>query len=99
LSNPARSFDPKSLSAGLIAAPDSACTLVGLFNAVSYGAKTIRSLQLARYAMVFLNSASAAKAGEITPEVATYIGDILTKTVTETLPDGTTETTKAATDS
>lgn len=70
---------------------DNACSVYGMINAVSYGAKTIRSLQMIRYAMIFLNTASMIKAGTARPGDVSYIGNTITK-VTEANP-------KSATDS
>lgn len=82
---------------------DAGCSMHGAMQAVSYGAKTIRTLQMARYAMIFLSSASIIKAGDATPENVNYLNNILTKTVNETVVDDAgnevTRRTKAATDS
>jgi surface antigen len=58
---------------------DNACSVYGAINAVSYGAKTIRSLQMIRYAMIFLNTASMIKAGTARPGDVSYIGNTITK--------------------
>jgi hypothetical protein len=107
LEHPERHFDAKQLTGvalgGLVAAPDAACSFYGLYREVSFGAKTIRSGQMARYAQTFLTVSSMIKAGEATPEDVSYLGNLLTKTVQETTTndDGSsgTVTTKAATDS
>lgn len=100
-------LDAKSLAGGVLGgvagASDAACSFYGMYRAVSFGAKTIRSVQMARYAMIFLNTASMIKSGDATPEDVSYLGDLLTKTVNEETTDETGvvtyTTTKAATDS
>lgn len=88
---------------GVTAIPDSVCSFYAFTKAVSYGAKTIRAVQVARYAMVFLNLASMIKAGDAKPEDVSYAADILTKTVNEEVTDENgktvTVTSKSATDS
>lgn len=74
---------------------DTACNVFTMIDAVSQGAKLIRGVQMARFAMVFLSTASMIKAGDARAEDVSYLGDLLTKTYR--LPDGT--TTKTATDS
>ena len=57
---------------------DNACTIYGAVQAVGYGAKTIRAIQLARYAMAFFTVADMIKAGKAKPEDVAYLGTILT---------------------
>lgn len=75
---------------------DSACTAYGAIQAVGYAAKTVRALQLARYAMIFLNVADQIKAGVAKPEDVSYLGKILT---TEVAATATTPKLGSATDS
>ena len=60
---------------------DSACGAYGAIQAVSYGAKAVRAVQLARYAMIFHNTASAIKDGSARSEDVTYLGNILTTVI------------------
>ena len=60
---------------------DNACTVYGSIKALGYAAKTIRALQLARYAMIFLNVADQIKAGTAKAEDVSYLGKILTTEV------------------
>lgn len=57
---------------------DMACQAYTAVKTLGYAAKTIRAIQLARYAMVFLNTADQIKAGTATPEDVAYLGGILT---------------------
>lgn len=61
---------------------DSACTAYTTIQAVGYAAKMVRTIQLARYAMIFLNVADQIKAGEAKEEDVSYLGKILTSEVT-----------------
>lgn len=70
---------------------DNACTVYGMINAVSFGAKVIRNAQMARYAMIFLTTASMIKAGTAKADDVNFLGNALTKT--------TTTNSKSATDS
>lgn len=63
---------------------DGTCTAYGAVQAVGYAAKTVRALQLARYAMLFLNVADMIKAGTAKPEDVSYLGKIITTTVAAT---------------
>lgn len=56
---------------------DTACTIYGSVQAVGYGAKTIRAIQLARYAMAFFTVADMIKAGKAKPEDVAFLGTIL----------------------
>lgn len=69
---------------------DAACQVYRGVEAVGFAAKTVRALQLARFAMLFLNVADQIKAGDAKPEDVSYLGKILTSTNSEG---------KAATDS
>jgi hypothetical protein len=68
-----------------------ACEVYSASQAVSNAAKAVRSLQLQRFAMVFLNNADQTKAGTADPDTISYLGKILTT------PDPVTK--KTATDS
>lgn len=58
---------------------DDACQAYGALQAVGYAAKTVRAIQLARYAMAFLKTADMIKAGTAKPEEVAYMGGILTE--------------------
>lgn len=59
---------------------DGYCQAYGALNALGYAAKTIRAIQLARYAMAFMKVADEIKAGgEIAPETVAFMGGILTE--------------------
>lgn len=60
-------------------AVDNACQAYGALQAVGYAAKTVRAIQLARYAMAFLKTADMIKAGTAKPEEVAYMGGILTE--------------------
>lgn len=77
---------------------DNACSVYGMFKAVSMGAKVIRGAQMARFAMVFLTTASMIKAGDAKADDVSYLGTMLTQTY-RTQVDGQSVLTKAATDS
>ena len=78
---------------------DNACSVYGMMKAVSIAAKTIRMAQMARFAMVFLTTASMIKAGDAKPEDVSFLGTVLTKTFTSTDSKGGKATTLPATDS
>lgn len=61
----------------VIGAVDNACTVYNMSRAVAAAAKAARSLQLAQYAMVYLNVADKIKAGNATPEEVEYLGQKL----------------------
>jgi N-acetylmuramoyl-L-alanine amidase len=63
---------------------DTVCTAYKTVKTVGYAAKTIRALQLARYAMLFLNVADQIKAGEAKAEDVAYLGKILTTEIVST---------------
>jgi|GEM_PF-792333 len=63
---------------------DNACTAYNAVRAVGFAAKTVRALQLARYAMIFLNVADQIKAGTAKSEDVAYLGKILTTEVAAT---------------
>lgn len=67
---------------GVLGVTDSACTVMNTIRAISAGAKTIRAIQLAQYAMIFLKTADAIKTGDASPEEVEYIGNKLTATDT-----------------
>lgn len=59
---------------------DGACEIYRGVKAVGLAAKTVRTLQLARYAMIFLNVADQIKAGTAKAADVSYLGKILTST-------------------
>lgn len=59
-------------------AVDTACQAYSAVRGLGYAAKTVRAIQLARYAMVFVNTADQIKAGTAKPEDVAYLGGILT---------------------
>ncbi|MFZ1250272.1 MAG: hypothetical protein WAR37_02380 [Candidatus Microsaccharimonas sp.] len=67
-----------SKSIGIIGAADTACQARAALRGIGYAAKTIRALQLARYAMAFVNVGSQIRAGDAKPEDVAYLGGILT---------------------
>ncbi len=60
--------------------PDMACSIKQSFAALTFAAKTVRSAQLARFAMFFLTSADQIKAGKADPNTISFLGKILTST-------------------
>jgi hypothetical protein len=60
---------------------DNACTVYGAMRALGYAAKTVRAVQLARYAMIFLNVADQIKAGTAKAKDVAYLGKIVTTEV------------------
>lgn len=81
-------------------AVDDLCTIYGTTRAIGFAAKTVRAMQLARYAMLFLTIADQIKAGgNPAPEDVSYLGSVLTAETKSLGPDGKTMTSKAATDS
>lgn len=74
---------------------DNACMVYGWVKTISYTAKVVRAAQMVRYSMIFLNTASMIKAGRAKPDDVAFIGNTLTKIVTD--KDG--KQSKAATDS
>lgn len=60
---------------------DMACSAYKSIQALGYAAKGIRTLQLASYAMIFLNVADQIKAGDADAEDVAYLGTILTTEV------------------
>ena len=71
-----------------------ACTVYRTFRAVGYAAKAARTIQLASYAMLFLNVADQIKAGTAKPDDVSFLGTILTNESTNDLGVG-----ESATDS
>ncbi|MDB5179828.1 MAG: hypothetical protein JWN12_460 [Candidatus Saccharibacteria bacterium] len=57
---------------------DDACTAYSSVRALGYAAKTVRAVQLAHYALVFLNAADQIKAGTFSSADGAYLGGILT---------------------
>ena len=78
---------------------DNACVAYNTVRTVGFAAKTVRALQLARYAMVFLNVADQIKAGTADPDEVSYLGNILTKEFINKDPENGETTRKTATDS
>lgn len=78
---------------------DNVCLAYNTTRAVGFAAKTVRALQLARFAMIFLNVADQIKAGDAEPDDVSYLGNILTAEFTNTDPVTGETTQKSATDS
>lgn len=57
---------------------DIPCQAYSAVRGLGYAAKTVRAIQLARYAMIFLNTADQIKAGTAKPEDVAYLGGVLT---------------------
>lgn len=57
---------------------DAACQAYSAVRGLGYAAKTVRAIQLARYAMAFVTVADEIKAGTAKPEDVAYLGGILT---------------------
>lgn len=67
---------------------DTACTIYGTVRAIGFAAKTVRAVQLARYAMLFLKIADQIKAGgNPDPADVAYLGGVLTADVVSTVKD------------
>lgn len=62
---------------------DEVCTLYRTSLAIGYAAKTVRAMQLAFYAMMFLNVADQIKAGVAKDTDVSFLGSILTKESTD----------------
>ena len=75
---------------------DAKCTAYGLAQSLGYATKTVRALQLARYAMIFLNVADQIKAGVAKPEDVSYLGTILTTELAANTAAGTAAVRSAA---
>ncbi|HJM04484.1 MAG TPA: hypothetical protein QF549_02525 [Candidatus Saccharimonadaceae bacterium] len=59
---------------------DSYCMAYTTIKAIGYAGKTIRAVQLARYAMAFFKVADEIKAtGDVSPETVAFMGGILTE--------------------
>ncbi len=78
---------------------NNACGAYGAIQAVGYAAKTVRALQLARYAMIFLNVADQIKAGTAKPKDVAYLGTVLTTQFIAKDKHGNILSKKSATDS
>ena len=64
---------------------DDVCDIYNTLRAIGFAAKTVRAIQLAKYAMLFLNVADQIKAGgNPNPDDVEYLGNILTKEVVAT---------------
>ncbi len=57
---------------------DTACTAYGAVRAVGFAAKTVRALQLASYAMIFLKAADEIKNGTADAVTIAHLGGVLT---------------------
>jgi hypothetical protein len=82
VANGAKTFTPLASFGNIFKATgyvDNACQAYGALQAVGYAAKTVRAIQLARYAMAFLKTADMIKAGTAKPEEVAYMGGILTE--------------------
>lgn len=67
---------------------DNLCTVYGSIRAVGFAAKTVRALQLAKYAMIFLTIADQIKAGgNPNPDDVSYLGSVLTAEVSSVVKD------------
>lgn len=75
-------------------AVDDVCTVYRIYKAVGFAAKTVRTMQLASYAFLFMNVADQIKAGNANEADVSFLGTILTN---ESLDDE--ENPKSATDS
>lgn len=73
---------------------DNVCMVYGWVKGFSFAAKAIRAAEIARYAMMFLSTASMIKAGVAKADDVSYLGNLMTKVVTI---NG--KSTKSATDS
>ena len=78
---------------------DNACLAYNTVRSVGFAAKTVRVLQLARFAMIFLNEADQIKAGDANPDDVSYLGKILTTEFINKDPNTGETTKKSATDS
>lgn len=87
-------WDAGSSTIKITGLADNVCMVYGWVKGFSFAAKAIRAAQIARYAMMFLSTASMIKAGVAEPEDVNYLGNLMTKVTTT---DG--KKTKAATDS
>lgn len=69
----------------VVGALDSACTVKNTSNLIEDSSKTLRAAQEAGFAMAILNSADRAKASDstYTPEMSSFVGDMLTATDTD----------------
>lgn len=77
---------------------DNACTALNMVRTVGFAAKTIRALQLASYAMIFLRVADEIKAGTADASTVAYLGGVLTA-VTVDVKDTNKRISGSATDS
>ncbi len=59
---------------------DDGCTIYRTFRSLGYAAKAVRVMQLAGYAILFLQVADQIKAGDADPDDVSFYGDILTRT-------------------
>lgn len=59
---------------------DDACTIYRTFRSLGYAAKAVRVMQLAGYAILFLQVADQIKAGDADPDDVSFYGNVLTKT-------------------
>lgn len=78
---------------------DNVCMVYGWVKTISYVSKVGRAAQMARYAMIFLTTASMIRAGDALPEDVEFLSNNLMKTVSYTDDEGNVRQTKTATES
>lgn len=66
---------------GIFGAAQEACTVYSAINMASNVAKLVKVAQMARYAMIFMTTASMIKAGTATPDDVNFAGNELMNTV------------------
>lgn len=74
-----RGFAGAVKGVGIIGTADTACTIYQTTRMVSLLAKSIRHQRLMVFALAFLSTASAIRAGTATPEEVAYVGDKLSE--------------------
>ncbi|MFA5607702.1 MAG: M23 family metallopeptidase [Leucobacter sp.] len=72
-----RGFAGAVKGVGIVGTVDSACTIYQTSRMVSLLAKAVRHQRLMVFALAFLNTASAIRAGTATPEEVSYVGEKL----------------------
>ncbi len=78
----------KTAVMGAVGSVDAYCVVYKYVARLSYLSKLIKAAKLIKYAGIFMVAADAAKAGEITPQQASYIGGILTRPSSSTASKG-----------
>ncbi|MNH58418.1 Murein DD-endopeptidase MepM [compost metagenome] len=78
-------FSSAAKGVSITGAVDTACTVKNTARAVAATSKIIRSEQLIAFVMVIFNTADRSKAGDpsLTPEMVSFVGDLVTATDTE----------------